>query len=176
MPTPESSGDDEVEPSKSCLLTDSHELEPRKKRRKLVETPTSVSTTEATSSEIESSLKLDEWPDDIIIHFLQFLDLSTLENFQSTCKRIQFFIKINAKSLFEPFIASLPLTNDLQALEEARNHFHPSPPRHSFAYLKLLQSTYSKFETIADEVNPIKKCPREILYPDIENIFISPST
>lgn len=170
---------DDAEPAKKCPYMPSEYSERPTKRRKLdVESslPLSDATPEPPAENQSIIRPLCHWPDDIIIHLLQFLDLETLENFDITCKRVHFFVRLNLKHLLEPFINSLPLTNDLQYIINARSEFQSFPPRASFSYYRLLQSIYRHFDTIANQANPLKKCPREILHPDIDYHTLQPST
>src|SRR6202041_3276228 len=53
-------------------------------------------------------------------------------------------------------------------LIEARGYLRPPPPRHTFAYLRLLQSIYADFQTIAEKATPIQQCPRSVMHPEID--------
>lgn len=146
------------------------------KRRRL-EKCTSNSSVVPSSIQLlrESELTpLSDWPDDIIIHLLQYLNLETLENFDVTCRRIRCLVQYSLKHLLEPFIQSVPLSDEIQCLAKARGHFVPSPPRYSFGYIRLLQRIYSDFQTIAKQANPIKKCPRQELHPDVDYSAFTP--
>jgi hypothetical protein len=111
---------------------------------------------------------LSVWPDDIIIHVLQFLEAETLFNFDLTCKRVHFFVRLNIKYLLESLIAAAPETAEIQHLIEARSYLRPPPPRHSFAYLCLLESIYTDFQTIAEKATPVQQCPRTVIHPEID--------
>jgi hypothetical protein len=111
---------------------------------------------------------LKDWPDDIVIHLLQFLDYDSLLNFHITCKRTHFFIQHNLKHLLEQFIASVPYTVEIQQLLTSRSYFTPQPPRYSFAYINHLHQLHSDFELIAIKANPVRSCPRTKIHPDID--------
>ena len=155
--------------------------EPRPvKRRRLLDGSGSSSPKTQPATPPESMVEfpnLDRWPDDIIVHLLQFLDCDTLESFSSTCRRIRFFVRRNLKTLLDPIIASLPLADEIQHLLDARSQLQPSaiPPRPSFSYIRLHKRTYSDFETIAETANPVKTCPRSTIHPDIDFDFLQPS-
>ena len=155
--------------------------EPRPaKRRRLLDEPASPSpeTLPATPTEVMAGFpNLDRWPDDIIVHLLQFLDLDTLESFSTTCRRIHFFVRRNIKMLLDPTIVSLPLADEIQHLLDTRSQLQPSavPPRLSFGYIRLHKRIYSDFETIAQTTNPVKTCPRSTINPSIDFNFLEPS-
>jgi hypothetical protein len=111
---------------------------------------------------------LKDWPDDIVIHLLQFLDYECLLNFHMTCERTYYFVQRNIRHLLEPFIASVPCSADIQHLLSARTQFIPHPPRYSFAYVNLLNQFHSDFDLIANNANPVKSCPRTKIHPDID--------
>jgi hypothetical protein len=150
------------------------------KRRRLLDESTSSSPTTAPATppeEMDGFPKLDRWPDDIIVHFLQFLDCETLQSFYSTCRRTHFFVRRNLKSLLDPIVASLPLTDEIQHLLDVRSQLLPStvPPRPSFGYIHLHKRTYSDFQAIAEATNPVKTCPRATVHGGIDLDFLQPS-
>ena len=156
--------------SVECPQMHSEDLERSTKRRRLneeVSPPLSQLPLESTVTRNDLP-SFSDWPDDIIIHLLPFLDLETLESFDGTCKRAHFFVQRIVKRLLEPVITSLPLSDDIQHLIQARSDFRPSPPRNSFGYYRLIQSIYKDFETIATIANPLKQCPREALHPQLD--------
>src|SRR5579862_3057225 len=66
--------------------------------------------------ELSGSLTpLSVWPDDILIHLLQFLDLYTLESFDITCKRVHFFVRRNLKLLIP---ALIPQSRTFRQIEQ----------------------------------------------------------
>src|SRR5271169_2441056 len=77
--------------------------EPEVKRRRVESPlPNLLSSSQPSSPEPnpeESRFFLSAWPDDILIHLLDFLDLSSLQNFQLSCKRTSFHIKRNLRHL-----------------------------------------------------------------------------
>jgi hypothetical protein len=79
------------------------------------------------------------------------------------------------KPLLESLIAAIPLSTEIQHLVEARSYLHHPPPRHSFAYIRLLRSLYADFQVIANTANPIKQCPRSVIHPDINFSCFRPS-
>src|SRR5277367_2170730 len=149
------------------------------RRRRLLDEPASSSPETVPSTppkEMDVFPKLDRWPDDIIIHLLQFLDYETLESFYFTCRRTHFFVHRNFKSLLDPIFASLPLADEIQHLLDARSKLEPStiPPRPSFGYIHLHKRTSSDFQTIAEATNPMKTCPRAAIHPGIDFDFLQP--
>ena len=120
---------------------------------------------------------LDQWPDDIILHLLWFLDFETLESFYATCRRTHFFVRLNMKSLLDTTIASLPLADEISRFLHARSELQPSkvPRRHSFRYIHLHKRIYSDFQIIADTTNPMKTCPRATHHRGIDFDVLQPS-
>jgi len=161
---------DDTEAVKTCAQMHSEDSERPTKRRRLDEelSPPSLELRPESRVVKKAFPSLDDWPDDIIIHLLQFLDLETLENFDGTCKRTHFFVRRSLKRFLEPVITSFPLNGDIQHLIQARSGFRPSPPRYSFGHCHLIQSIYKDFETIAIAANPFKQCPRQALHPDLD--------
>jgi len=131
--------------------------------------------TECLCTKSNSFPPLSEWPDDIIIHFLQYVEFETLKSIDGSCKRFHFIVQGNLKRLLEPVIASRPFSDEIQHLIQARAQFCSSPPPHSFGYVHLMQSIYADFETIANTANPVKKCPREVIHPDLDIESLRPS-
>lgn len=118
---------------------------------------------------------LSEWPDDIIIHLLQFLEFESLRSLHKTCKRLHLIVQFNLKRFVGSVSASIPFSDEIQYLLQARAQFCPTPPRNSFGYIDLMRSIYTDFETIANTANPVKKCPREVIHPDLDFDFLRPS-
>ena len=148
------------------------------KRRRLNEAVSSPSSESPRDSTVARNAipSLSDWPDDIIIHLLSFLDLETLESFDGTCKRAHFFVRRSLKQLLEPVISSFPLSDDIQHLIQARSDFRPSPPLDSFGYYHLIQYIYKDFETIATIANPLRQCPRQALHPDLDYSILQSSS
>src|SRR5947207_14948437 len=114
---------DGTEAVKTCAQMHSEDSERPAKRRRLDEefAPPSLESRAHSRVEEKAFPSLYDWPDDIIIHLLQFLDLETLENFDGTCKRIHFFVRCSLKRFLEPVITSIPLSDDIQYLIQARS-------------------------------------------------------
>jgi len=111
---------------------------------------------------------LSLWPDDIIIHLLQFLDLQTLENFDVTCKRVHFFIRRDLEHLLDRLIPNSDIHDEIHQLITSRSEILSCPPRASFAYTQYMHSIYDYYHTIARTANPVKNCPRKIIHPEVD--------
>jgi hypothetical protein len=74
-----------------------------------------------TSPDSTSFPSLSVWPDDIIIHVVQSLDAKTLFDFDISCKRVHFFVRLNIKHLLQSLIAAVPESAEIQPLIEARS-------------------------------------------------------
>lgn len=163
---------------KKCPLMHSEDSDRPTKRRRLNDELSAPSSTPPLETTVARNAlpSFCDWPDDIIIRLLPFLGLDTLENFDRTCKRAHFLVRRSLKRLLEPVITSLPLTDDIQHLIQARSEFEPLPPRNSFGYYHLIQSIYKDFETIATIANPLKQCPRQALNPDVDYSVLQSSS
>lgn len=169
---------DDTESVIKCPRMNSEDPDRPTKRRRLNEelSPPSCESSSDSTDARNVIRSFCDWPDDIIIHLLSFLDLESLENFDGTCKRAHFFVRQRLKRFLEPAITSLPLSDDIQHLLQARSDFRPVPPRSSFGYYHLIQSIYKDFETIATIANPLKRCPRQALNLDVDYSIIQSST
>jgi hypothetical protein len=108
------------------------------------------------------------WPDDIVVHLLQFLSLRTLEAFDLTCKRAHFFVQRNLQSLLANLVPPFHEIREIEQLLASRSQVIDTPTRYSFRYMHTLDAYYSYILNIASKANPVQMCPRNILYPDVD--------
>jgi len=127
-------------------------LPPTKRRRTQQDPPTTLSP----PPESGTLISLSEWPDDVLVHLLQFLDLETLENFDLTCRRVHFFVTRNINRLIQKLIPNTPLATETQQLIASRSVLLPCPPKYSFAYIHYFNAVQADFKTIVDVANPVK--------------------
>src|SRR5579871_4008412 len=149
---------------------------PVTKRPRTDDNPLERPVTLSKQHELSGSLTpLSVWTDDILIHLLQFLDLYTLESFEITCKRVHFFVRRNLKVLIPALIPRSRTFRQIQHLLASRSEVIDCPSKDSFAYIHALSIYYKHFLRISTMANPVDKCPRALMHPDVHFEWFHPS-